>query len=127
MADRLDERLRQALVCYTRNGRWGTCASCPWEDGKVWPHSCEFTDRPDHQLTLDALVAQIERHQCENELGVSREQDERYVIDHAKLLVHEWDKLIPPSTESTALPSTLRQTLRDLRTAVAFLEAYDGD
>jgi hypothetical protein len=47
--------------CFARNGRWGTCASCPrTRDGDVFPEFCEHTGRYDHQLTLRALT---ESHQ----------------------------------------------------------------
>lgn len=48
--------------CFTRNGRWGTCAGCPRAfDGEAFPEFCEFTERYDHQLTLTALTESHER------------------------------------------------------------------
>lgn len=36
-----------------RNGRWGTCVSCPREDGEVFPEKCEHTKRYDHNLEVN--------------------------------------------------------------------------
>ena len=42
---------------FMRNGRWGTCASCPRDNqNHAYPEFCEYTDRYDHQLTLDELT-----------------------------------------------------------------------
>ena len=52
--------------CFSRNGRWGTCAACPRAfDGEVFPEFCEHTDRYDHQLTLTSLTESHERHLAE--------------------------------------------------------------
>lgn len=56
----------------------------------------------------------------EADQGISKEQDERYVIEHAKLLVR--CKL----RDDGGMTRDFRDALRDLRTAVAFLEAH-GD
>ena len=49
--------VRSANLQFSRNGRWGTCASCPRDsDGKVYPESCENTKRYDHNLDFDGLV-----------------------------------------------------------------------
>lgn len=53
------------------------------------------------------------------EQGISKEQDERYVIEHAKLLVR--CKL----RDDGGMTRDFKDSLRDLRTAVAFLEAHD--
>lgn len=48
--------------CFTRNGRWGTCVSCPRAfDGEPFPEFCQHTDRYDHQLTLKDLAESHER------------------------------------------------------------------
>jgi hypothetical protein len=49
------------------------------------------------------------------EQAITKRQDERYVIEHAKLLVH---------TDAMKDPKGYTQALKDLRTAVAFLEAH---
>lgn len=41
---------------FRRNGRWGTCTSCPKIEGKAYPEMCVNTDRNDHKLTLEELV-----------------------------------------------------------------------
>ena len=41
------------------NERWGTCVDCPRDsEGHPHPEMCAFTDRYDHHLNLDSLVAQ---------------------------------------------------------------------
>jgi hypothetical protein len=58
---RLRERHQAAFVMFGRNGRWGTCASCPRDvNGNVYPEMCEYTERYDHNLTLGSLVEQYE-------------------------------------------------------------------
>lgn len=55
-------RMARALADFARNGRWGTCASCPLDgDGRKVPELCEHTGRYDHLLTIDALAFQIHR------------------------------------------------------------------
>jgi hypothetical protein len=56
------------------------------------------------------------------ETAITKRQDERYVIQHAKLLVHEPDFAVVAA--GTSLPQGIAQALRDLRTAVVFLEAH---
>lgn len=34
---------------YHRIGRWGTCVSCPIDNGIVYPEKCVETTRSDHQ------------------------------------------------------------------------------
>lgn len=53
---------RDGFACFMRNGRWGTCGSCPrLTDGTVLPELCPDTERGDHQLTLEGLVDQYNR------------------------------------------------------------------
>lgn len=53
---KLPPHIRNGLIIFARLERWGTCSGCPVDgDGKVLPELCEFTDRYDHQLTLDQL------------------------------------------------------------------------
>lgn len=48
---------------FARNGRWGTCVSCPMtSDNKAIPEACENTDRYDHQLTLEQLSGAYTQH-----------------------------------------------------------------
>lgn len=61
-----------------------------------------------------------EGQDVEADPGISKEQDERYVIELAKLLVR--CKL----RDDGGMTRDFKDTLRDLRTAVAFLEAH-GD
>jgi|GEM_PF-4849191 len=52
--------IRDGLLQFYRNGRWGTCVDCPSDsDGKAYPEFCRNTDRYDHQLRIDSLVSQI--------------------------------------------------------------------
>lgn len=45
---------------FDRNGRWGTCSSCPRNGrGDVFPEYCDYTDRYDHQLTIEGLAEQM--------------------------------------------------------------------
>ena len=42
---------------FMRNGRWGTCGSCPHDgSGRVLPELCKNTSESDHNLTLEQLV-----------------------------------------------------------------------
>lgn len=44
-----------ALDAFRRNGRWGTCIDCPWDDiGMRRPERCVNTERHDHHLRGDA-------------------------------------------------------------------------
>ena len=53
---------REAFACFMRNGRWGTCGSCPrLADGMVVPELCPNTEGSDHHLTLEGLVDQYNR------------------------------------------------------------------
>jgi hypothetical protein len=61
--------LRQAFRCFARNERWGTCATCPGDEHDRKPELCMFTNRRDHQLTLDALVHQYQWLQEHPEYG----------------------------------------------------------
>ena len=52
--------IRDGLLQYYRNGRWGTCVDCPRDsDGKHYPEFCKFTNRYDHHLKIDGLTNQI--------------------------------------------------------------------
>lgn len=54
--------LRSELADFSRNGRWGTCGACPCDGyGRKLPELCEFTERADHQLDVDALVGRFKR------------------------------------------------------------------
>ena len=63
-----DERTAYALretadgfLQFYRNGRWGTCVSCPRDSHRrAYPEFCEFTDRYDHHLTATGLAEQFE-------------------------------------------------------------------
>jgi hypothetical protein len=49
-------QVRENYLHFSRNERWGTCASCPQDSsGNKYPEFCEFTTRYDHQLTVDKL------------------------------------------------------------------------
>lgn len=47
---------RDSLIHFSRNGRWGTCVSCPIENGIKMPEKCEYTGRQDHHLTIDDMA-----------------------------------------------------------------------
>lgn len=52
--------MARALADYARNGRWGTCSGCPLDgNGAQVPELCQFTNRYDHLLPIDALAFQI--------------------------------------------------------------------
>lgn len=54
--------LRGPLADFSRNGRWGTCGSCPCDGyGRKLPELCSFTARHDHQLDVDALTSRFKR------------------------------------------------------------------
>lgn len=49
---------------FSRNGRWGGCSGCPVDaDGRKYPEFCAFTDRYDHQLTVDQLAESFKIHE----------------------------------------------------------------
>jgi hypothetical protein len=44
-------QMRDHFMMFGRNGRWGTCASCPRDSmGNVYPEFCDYTEREDHRL-----------------------------------------------------------------------------
>lgn len=52
----------QGIDLLERNGRWGTCVSCPRAERKVYPELCPNTKRYDHQLTrqeMDDLIGRV--------------------------------------------------------------------
>ena len=56
----MKKSIRDALVQFSRNGRWGTCGDCPRDvDGAVYPEFCHYTYRYDHHLDIDSLTGQI--------------------------------------------------------------------
>lgn len=58
----LDLSSREALRVLARCGRWGTCVACPRdEESHVYPEFCGYTERYDHQLTIDELADSIKR------------------------------------------------------------------
>ena len=42
---------------FERNGRWGTCSGCTYDD----PAKCADTDRYDHHFDATSLAGQLER------------------------------------------------------------------
>lgn len=62
----MDDKTRQALaemskhfVCFSRNGRWGTCGDCPRDTvGNPYPEFCVYTSRGDHKLDIEDLSSQ---------------------------------------------------------------------
>lgn len=59
---------------FLRNGRWGTCASCPVSgDRKQLPELCENTKRYDHNLTANELFEQYKQF-VEKAYSVWREE-----------------------------------------------------
>lgn len=59
-------RMASALIDFARNARWGTCAGCPVDDnGDAKPELCRFTQRYDHNLTIDDLAFQVKRDLAE--------------------------------------------------------------
>lgn len=52
-------RMKDHFRQFARNGRWGTCVSCPRDsDGHAYPECCQFTERYDHNLDVDLLAQQ---------------------------------------------------------------------
>lgn len=52
--------IRDGLLQFYRNGRWGTCVDCPRDsDGRAYPEFCIYTIRYDHQLNMVSLAEQI--------------------------------------------------------------------
>lgn len=52
-----NKKIADQFRCFARNGRWGTCASCPRDsDHNVYPEFCVYTERYDHQYDVDALA-----------------------------------------------------------------------
>ena len=61
-------QLEDALRSFARNGRWGTCGSCPRDsDGSVYPEFCQETDRYDHNLAIDELAGAWKRMKSDDE------------------------------------------------------------
>ena len=51
-------QLSDSFRQFARNGRWGTCASCPRDsENHAYPEFCQFTERYDHNLDVDDLAA----------------------------------------------------------------------
>ena len=49
--------VKDQFIQFSRNGRWGTCGACPRDsNGHVYPEFCKYTERCDHQLTVDDLA-----------------------------------------------------------------------
>jgi hypothetical protein len=71
--------LKCAFADFSRNGRWGTCASCPQDGyGRKLPELCEFTEQPDHQFDIDGLAKRFKDEVASFEtrgLGTEWEQD----------------------------------------------------
>lgn len=55
MLDEHADKFRQ----FSRNGRWGTCGSCPFDHRTktAYPEFCKETNRYDHNLDADQLVS----------------------------------------------------------------------
>lgn len=55
--------LREHFRVFARTARWGTCVDCPRTiaDQEPFPEWCKFTERYDHNLTLDELVELYKR------------------------------------------------------------------
>lgn len=52
--------MQSALADFSRNGRWGTCGSCPCDgQGRKLPELCENTSDASHQLNIDSLAKQF--------------------------------------------------------------------
>lgn len=52
--------IRDGLLQFYRNARWGTCGDCPRDsNGVAYPEFCKQTERSDHHLTIDDLNHQI--------------------------------------------------------------------
>lgn len=57
---KLRQSIRDALLQFYRNGRWGDCVDCPRDaDGKAYPEFCNHTKRYDHNLSIQGLTNQI--------------------------------------------------------------------
>lgn len=55
----ISSEVKDSFVQFSRNGRWGTCASCPRDDNNVaYPEFCENTNQADHNLNVDQLAEQ---------------------------------------------------------------------
>ena len=53
--------LIDAFEQFMRNGRWGTCGSCPTgSEGRRFPEMCDNTARTDHHLDLESLCSQYQ-------------------------------------------------------------------
>ena len=50
--------LRGAFEAFVRTGVWGTCADCPFVDGKKIPELCDNSERYDHLLSSESLFEQ---------------------------------------------------------------------
>lgn len=56
---RIHHEMKDHFVMFSRNGRWGTCASCPMDsNGMKYPEFCDYTKRSDHQLDVKELAEQ---------------------------------------------------------------------
>lgn len=54
--------------CLDRNGRWGTCGTCPRRGRDVFPEECQFTDRYDHHIASREL-GRIYQHHVDTYIG----------------------------------------------------------
>lgn len=52
------KHLRSLFEQFIRNGVCGTCVSCPIVDDKHLPELCVYSDRYDHNISLDEIVSQ---------------------------------------------------------------------
>jgi hypothetical protein len=64
----IHREIKPAFVMFSRNGRWGTCGGCPRDaNGAAYPELCQFTERHDHWLDVDALADAHKRYLRESQ------------------------------------------------------------
>lgn len=74
--ERGQREMNKHFIMFGRNGRWGTCASCPCDSlGMNYPEFCPDTRRGDHHLTVEQL-GESWRIKTENRLNVVEDEEE---------------------------------------------------
>lgn len=64
-------KIADAFHAFARNGRWGTCVSCPRDsEHNVFPEFCQNTDRYDHNIGAAELAETFfHQHDQRNKLS----------------------------------------------------------
>jgi GH24 family phage-related lysozyme (muramidase) len=59
----LEKSERDAFVCFSRNGVWGTCGFCPRDINRnAYPEFCKLFHMYDHQMNVEQLADMYKRY-----------------------------------------------------------------